>query len=48
MKEQSEARRDPYWTHDVGLFEGWVRYTRDEPAMVRIRISPGSREAIAH
>lgn len=38
MKERPEAEYDPYWTADIGLFEGRFRYARNEPMIVRARI----------
>ncbi len=40
MKERpsDERERDPYWTADIGLFEGRFRYTHNEPVIVRARI----------
>lgn len=32
---------DPYWTEDVGLFEGRFRYTHGEPRIVRARVHRG-------
>ncbi len=33
-----QRERDPYWTEDVGLFEGRFRYTHGEPRIVRARM----------
>jgi len=43
MKERrpDEAEHDPYWTADIGLFEGRFRSTRDEPWEVRARVHTG-------
>lgn len=30
--------QDPYWSEDIGLFEGTFRYTRGEPRIVRARV----------
>jgi hypothetical protein len=40
MKERppEKRERDPYWTADIGLFEGRFRSTRDEPQIVRARV----------
>jgi hypothetical protein len=32
------GEHDPYWTEDVGLFEGMFRYTHGEPRIVRARV----------
>lgn len=37
MRDQ-QRECDPYWTEDVGLFEGRFRYTGGEPRIVRARV----------
>ena len=36
--EQHAHEEAPYWTGDIGLFEGRFRATRDAPVIVRARI----------
>ncbi len=38
---ERQLERDPYWTEDIGLFEGTFRYTHGEPRIVRARVHRG-------